>query len=140
MGRTNRIIGIFGALALVVFAVNFAFAQSAFAIGGGGISSVTGGAVNCSGENTCVKKIGDTAHVAYKVQSSMLFTSADSANYVRKTSVFVPKVLQNVKVTLVSVPDSEEYEKILAKRSPVPSGNAEPPRSGAYGKQAGSHC
>lgn len=127
MGRTNRIIGIFGALAFVVFAINFAFAQSAFAIGGGGISSVTGGAVNCNGENTCVKKIGDTAHVAYKVQSSMLFTSADSANYVRKTSVFVPNVLQNVKVTLVSVPDSEEYEKILAKRPPVPSGNAEPP-------------
>lgn len=127
MGRTNRIIGIFGALAFVVFAVNFAFAQSAFAIGGGGISSVTGGAVNCNGENTCVKKIGDTAHVAYKVQSSMLFTSADSANYVRKTSVFVPNVLQNVKVTLVSVPDTEEYEKILAKRPPVPSGNAEPP-------------
>lgn len=51
MGKTNRIISIFGALALTVSAVNFAFA-----IGGGGISSVTGGAVNCNGENTCVKK------------------------------------------------------------------------------------
>ena len=127
MRRTNRIIGIFGALALTVFAVNFAFVQSAFAIGGGGISSVTGGAVNCNGENTCVKKIGDTAHITYNVHSSMLFTSADSSNYVRKTSVFVPNVLQNVKVTLVSVPDTEEWEKILAKQPPTPSGNPEPP-------------
>ena len=112
MGKTNRIIGIFGVLALMVFAVNFAFAQSAFAIiGGGGITSVTGGAVNCNGENTCVKKIGDTAHITYNVYSSMLFTSADSSSYVRKTSVFVPNVLQNVKVTLVSVPDTEEYKK-----------------------------
>lgn len=127
MGRINRIISIFGALALTVFAVNFAFAQSAFAIGGGGISSVTGGAVNCNGENTCVKKIGDTAHITYNVYSSMLFTSADSSSYVRKTSVFVPNVLQNVKVTLVSVPDTEEYKKILAKRPPTPTGNPEPP-------------
>lgn len=111
MGKINRIIGIFGVLALTVSAVNFVFAQSVFAIGGGGISSVTGGAVNCNGENTCVKKIGDTAHIAYNLQSSMLFTSADNVNYVRKTSVFVPNVLQNVKVTLVSVPDTEEWKK-----------------------------
>ena len=33
------------------------------AIGGGGIVSVTNGAVNCNAGTTCVKKIGDIAHL-----------------------------------------------------------------------------
>ena len=79
--------------------------KKVLAIGGGGISSVTDGAVHCNGGNTCVKKIGDMAHVTYNVQTTMLLSTTDQAQSVRKTVMFVPKVLENVKITLLSVPD-----------------------------------
>ena len=81
------------------------------AIGGGGIVSVTNGAVNCNAGTTCVKKIGDIAHLSYTIQSSKLLSS--EGTNIQKTVIFVPKVLQNVKLTLVSVPDREKYEQIL---------------------------
>lgn len=81
--------------------------QSAYAIGGGGISTVTGGAVNCKAENTCIQNIGDTAHVSYKIQTSAFLLSGNRALSVPKTSIFVPKILKNVKFTLVSAPGSK---------------------------------
>ena len=92
--------------------------KKVLAIGGGGISSVTDGAVNCNGGNTCVKKIGDMAHVTYNVQTTMLLSTTDQAQSVRKTVMFVPKVLENVKITLLSVPDMQKYADIMKQNNP----------------------
>ena len=92
--------------------------KKVLAIGGGGISSVTDGAVNCNGGNTCVKKIGDMAHVTYNVQTTMLLSTTDQVQSVRKTVMFVPKVLENVKITLLSVPDMQKYADIMKQNNP----------------------
>lgn len=68
---------------------------------------MTGGAVNCKAENTCIQNIGDTAHVSYKIQTSAFLLSGNRALSVPKTSIFVPKILKNVKFTLVSAPGSK---------------------------------
>lgn len=65
---------------------------------------MTGGAVNCKAENTCIQNIGDTAHVSYKIQTSAFLLSGNRFQSVPKTSIFVPKILKNVKFTLVSAP------------------------------------
>ncbi|MDY5148808.1 hypothetical protein R6G73_07925 [Actinotignum sanguinis] len=72
---------------------------------GRGINSLTGGAVNCQGGDTCVEKVGDIAHVTYTVQTTPLVLSSDHIQTARGTSIFVPSVLENVKFTLISVPD-----------------------------------
>ncbi|MFE1523086.1 hypothetical protein [Schaalia turicensis] len=72
---------------------------------GRGINSLTGGAVNCQGGDTCVEKVGDVAHVTYTVQTTPLVLSSDHIQTTRGTSIFVPSVLENVKFTLTSVPD-----------------------------------
>lgn len=64
-----------------------------------------GGAVNCNGGDVCVEKIGDTAHVKYEVQTSALAMSSDHAQTSRGTAVYVPNVLENVKITLTNIPD-----------------------------------
>lgn len=92
------------ALALICSTSGFYPPHSAYAIGGGGISTVTGGAVNCKAENTCIQNIGDTAHVSYKIQTSAFLLSGNRFQSVPKTSIFVPKILKNVKFTLVSAP------------------------------------
>ncbi len=76
------------------------------------------GAVNCNGGNTCVKKIGDMAHVTYNVQTTMLLSTTDQVQSVRKTVMFVPKVLENVKITLLSVPDMQKYADIMKQNNP----------------------
>lgn len=68
---------------------------------------MTGGAVNCKAENTCIQNIGDTAHVSYKIQTSAFLLSGNRFQSVPKTSIFVPKILKNVKFTLVSAPVSK---------------------------------
>lgn len=95
------------ALALICSTSGFYPPHSAYAIGGGGISTVTGGAVNCKAENTCIQNIGDTAHVSYKIQTSAFLLSGNRFQSVPKTSIFVPKILKNVKFTLVSAPVSK---------------------------------
>lgn len=94
-------------LALICSTSGFYPPHSAYAIGGGGISTVTGGAVNCKAENTCIQNIGDTAHVSYKIQTSAFLLSGNRFQSVPKTSIFVPKILKNVKFTLVSAPGSK---------------------------------
>ena len=64
-----------------------------------------GGAVNCNGGDVCVEKIGDTAHVSYQVQTSALAMSSDHGQTSRGSAVFVPSVLENVKITLTNIPD-----------------------------------
>ena len=94
-------------LALICSTSGFYPPHSAYAIGGGGISTVTGGAVNCKAENACIQNIGDTAHVSYKIQTSAFLLSGNRVQSVPKTSIFVPKILKNVKFTLVSAPVSK---------------------------------
>ena len=111
----------------IIFLFIFPFSVANSAIGGGGVFSLTDGAVNCNAGDTCVEKIGDTAHVSYNIQSTMLLISGDSVQSVKNTSVFVPKILENVKLTLVSVPDLEKYKEIRAKSPAISTGTALPP-------------
>ncbi|MGJ9632549.1 hypothetical protein ACRQG4_08570 [Actinotignum sp. GS-2025c] len=88
------------------------------------VRSLTGGAVNCQGGDTCVEKIGDVAHVTYTVQTTPLVVSSDRIQTARGTSIFVPAVLENVKLTLTSVPDkarevAEQSDPRITTTTPV---------------------
>lgn len=78
-----------------------------------------GGAVNCNGGDVCVEKIGDTAHVTYQVQTSALTMSSDHGQTSRGTAVYVPKVLENVTITLTNIPDhSTEVDEYTGNTVP----------------------
>lgn len=44
--------------------------------------NIAGGGVNIHADNTCVEKIGDTAHVKFEVQHQPLVTSSDGGRNV----------------------------------------------------------
>lgn len=74
--------------------------HSAYAIGGGGISTVTGGAVNCKAENTYIQNIGDTAHVSYKIQTSAFLLSAIVFKVFQKHQFLHPRFLKMLNLPL----------------------------------------
>ncbi|MDY5127506.1 hypothetical protein R6H00_04455 [Actinotignum timonense] len=79
------------------------------------VMTATGGAVNCRGGDTCVEKVGDVAHVSYTVQVARLVESSDHIQTAQGAAVFVPTVLENVKITLTSVPDYPALEALQAQ-------------------------
>lgn len=79
------------------------------------VMTVTGGGVNCRGGDTCVEKVGDVAHVSYTVQVARLVESSDHIQTAQGAAVFVPTVLENVKMTLTSVPDYPALEALQAQ-------------------------
>ncbi|MGJ9595067.1 hypothetical protein [Actinotignum sp. GS-2025c] len=79
------------------------------------VMTATGGGVNCRGGDTCVEKVGDVAHVSYTVQVARLVESSDHIQTAQGAAVFVPTVLENVKMTLTSVPDYPALEALQAQ-------------------------
>ena len=88
------------ALALICSTSGFYPPHSAYAIGGGGISTVTGGAVNCKAENTCIQNIGDTAHVSYKIQTSAFLLSGNRFQSVPKLQFLYQRSLKMLNLPL----------------------------------------
>ena len=93
-------------MAAAVLAAGFSASPASAVLTGENVRFATGGgAVNCNGGDVCVEKIGDTAHVTYQVQTSALAMSSDHGQTSRGTAVYVPNVLENVKITLTNIPD-----------------------------------
>ena len=82
----------------------------------------TTGSVNTCNGDYCVEKIGDTVHVKQLVQSSQFLASLNHVQTVRSGVLFIPRVFENVKITLDSIGYAGDYlhsrdtEKIPATR------------------------
>ena len=70
--------------------------------------NIAGGGVNIHADNTCVEKIGDTAHVKFEVQHQPLVTSSDGGVTSADGYIALPKNLKNVKIGIKAVADNVE--------------------------------
>jgi len=69
------------------------------------IHNIAGGGVNIHADNTCVEKVGDTAHVKFEVQHQPLLLSSDHGQTAADGYIALPKNLKNVKIGLKAVAD-----------------------------------
>ncbi len=69
------------------------------------IHNIAGGGVNIHTDNTCVEKVGDTAHVKFEVQHQPLLLSSDHGQTAADGYIALPKNLKNVKIGLKAVAD-----------------------------------
>lgn len=73
--------------------------------------NMAGGGVNIHADNTCVEKIGDTAHVKFEVQHQPLMRSSDHHRTAADGYIALPKSLKNVKIGIKAVADKAELRK-----------------------------
>ncbi len=73
--------------------------------------NMAGGGVNIHADNTCVEKIGDTAHVKFEVQHQPLMRSSDHHRTAADGYIALPKSLKNVKIGIKAVADKVDIRK-----------------------------
>ena len=104
MARLNR----FAAKALAPFAAGgliFSGVAPANALLSDNVHNIAGGGVNIHADNTCVEKVGDTAHVKFEVQHQPLVTASDGGLTSTDGYIALPKNLKNVKIGIKAVAD-----------------------------------
>ena len=67
------------------------------------VHNVAGGGVNIHADNTCVEKIGDTAHVKFMVQHQPLLRSSDHMQTSAHGTLALPSAMKNVSIKLKAV-------------------------------------
>lgn len=67
------------------------------------VHNTAGGGVNIHAENTCVEKIGDTAHVKFMVQHQPLVRSSDHGQTAAHGTLALPSAMKNVSIKLKAV-------------------------------------
>ena len=73
--------------------------------------NMAGGGVNIHADNTCVEKVGDTAHVKFEVQHQPLELSSDRHWTAADGYIALPKTLQNVKIGIKAVGGPADVKK-----------------------------
>ena len=82
------------------------------------VHNAAGGGVNIHAEDTCVEKIGDTAHVKFMVQHQPLAISSDHGQTAAHGTLALPRDLENVSIKLkavggfVSITDKESGQAV----------------------------
>ena len=72
--------------------------------------NLAGGGVNIHADNTCVEKIGDTAHVKFEVQHQPLQLSSHRRETSADGFIALPKSLKNVKIGIKAVADRAQQK------------------------------
>ena len=71
------------------------------------VHNLVGGGVNIHADNTCVDKVGDTAHVKFEVQHQpLLRPSATGMSTLDDGYIALPKNLKNVKIGVKALADT----------------------------------
>ena len=92
------------------------------------VHNVAGGGVNIHADNTCVEKIGDTAHVKFEVQHQPLLQSSDYGLTSNYGVIALPHNMENVSIKIVAagstpinstIVDDEGYEGYAEITQPV---------------------
>ena len=113
-GQTRSRGRVAAATAVAALAATSLVIPSANALLSDNVHNVAGGGVNIHAEDTCVEKIGDTAHVKFMVQHQPLVASSDHGQIAAHGTLALPHDLKNVSIKLkaagggVTVRDKEE--------------------------------
>lgn len=102
MTRLNR----FAAKALAPLAAGgliFSGVAPANALLSDNVHNIAGGGVNIHADNTCVEKVGDTAHVKFMVQHQPLVVSSDHMQTAAHGTIALPHNMKNVSIKLKAV-------------------------------------
>ena len=91
--------------------------------------NIAGGGVNIHADNTCVEKVGDTAHVKFEVQHQPLVRSSDHHWTSADGFIALPKSLKNVKIGIKAVADIADVKN---KDGEYVAGNFSIQRSAIY--------
>lgn len=67
------------------------------------VHNQAGGGVNIHAENTCVEKIGDTAHVKFMAQHQPLLRSSDHGQTAAHGTLALPRAMKNVSIKIKAV-------------------------------------
>ena len=67
------------------------------------VHNQAGGGVNIHAENTCVEKIGDTAHVKFMAQHQPLLRSSDHGQTAAHGTLALPSAMKNVSIKIKAV-------------------------------------
>ena len=67
------------------------------------VHNQAGGGVNIHADNTCVEKVGDTAHVKFMAQHQPLTTSTDHGQTAAHGTLALPREMKNVSIKLKAV-------------------------------------
>ena len=67
------------------------------------VHNVAGGGVNIHADNTCVEKIGDTAHVKFMAQHQPLIRSSDHGQTSAHGTLALPSEMKNVSIKIKAV-------------------------------------
>lgn len=67
------------------------------------VQNAIGGGVNAHANNTCVEKVGDTAHVEFMMQHQPLLLSTDHNSTSNTGYIAIPKAMKNVKIQLEAI-------------------------------------
>ena len=67
------------------------------------VHNQAGGGVNIHADNTCVEKVGDTAHVKFMAQHQPLTTSSDHGQTAAHGTLALPREMKNVSIKLKAV-------------------------------------
>ena len=65
--------------------------------------NIAGGGVNIHADNTCVEKIGDTAHVKFMAQHQPLVRSSDHGQTAAHGTLALPRAMKNVSIKIKAV-------------------------------------
>ena len=100
-------------VAAIAMAATALVVPSANALRSDNVHGSSGGGVNIHADNTCVNKIGDTAHVKFEVQHQPLVLSSDHTQSAIAGLIALPKDMKNVKIKIVATGalDSIKNEK-----------------------------
>ena len=74
------------------------------------VGNYTGGGVNIRSFDTCVNKVGDTAHVKFEAQHQPLITSQTHSITAASGTLALPHNLKNVKIKIVAVGGVDNFE------------------------------
>ena len=92
------------------------------------VHNVAGGGVNIHADNTCVEKVGDTAHVKFEVQHQPLLQSSDYGLTSNYGVIALPHNMENVSIKIVAagsmpidatITDEEGIEQYAEVTQPV---------------------
>ena len=97
------------------------------------VHNIAGGGVNIHADNTCVEKIGDTAHVKFEVQHQPLTTASDGGLTSTDGYIALPKNLKNVKIGIKAVADGvQTVDKKDVEKSHLYSSYQDPRKAAVF--------
>lgn len=77
------------------------------------------GAADCQNGDDCVEKVGDEAEVSWDIKLGSILNSNDHVQTSKGASIFVPQMVEDIKLEVTHSTDYEELEKEGSSYNPT---------------------